>query len=107
MTTTSKESDEEFESQLECLGEKLERYITTSLPIKRENKNDKTITYKLIFLYSVRFMPSLLSYLADNLTKGLHNHKCKDYKSDLEYVIAKENALAFKCIDCNKNYGKI
>ena len=52
-------------------------------------------------------MPSLVSCLADNLTKGLHNHKCKDYKSDLEYAIAKENALAFKYIDCNKIIVKI
>lgn len=51
-------------------------------------------------------MSSSLSRLADNFVKGLHKDKWKDWESDLEYVTAEENALAFTCIDCSKNYKK-
>ena len=88
------------ESQLECPREKIEKYITTSSTIKRENENDNTLTCKIIFLYSIRFMSSSLSCLANNRTKGLYKNKFKDCRSDLEYDIAEE------CIDCNKNFEK-
>ena len=47
-----KELTEEFEQQLECLGRNTEKYITFSVPIK----NSKTITYKIIFIDSAKFM---------------------------------------------------
>ena len=34
----------EFDGQLECLGENTEKYITFSVPIKKELDNGKTIT---------------------------------------------------------------
>ena len=48
-----------------------------------------TITYKIKFIDSVRFMPSSLSSLADNLSEGLHNNKFKYCKSYLEYILFK------------------
>ena len=59
----------EFKGNLECLGENLEKYITFSAPIKKEHDNGKTITYKLKFIDSCRFMQSSLSNLVDNLSK--------------------------------------
>ena len=47
----------------------IEKYITFLAPIKKENKNAKTITYKIKSISSLKFMSSLLSNLADNLTK--------------------------------------
>ena len=51
-----------------------------------------------------------LSSLTDNLTKGLNKGKCKDYKSSLEYMAAKESLLTFKCKDynitCVKKFGE-
>ena len=48
----------EFKSKLNCIGEK---YITFSVPIKKEVNNydskKKTIKYKLKFIDSFRFMP--------------------------------------------------
>ena len=35
-----KELAEEFKAQFECLGENTEKYITFSVPIKREHNND-------------------------------------------------------------------
>ena len=34
---------EEFIGQFECLGENTEKYITFSVPIKKENEDGKTI----------------------------------------------------------------
>ena len=47
-----KELTEEFEQQFEWLGGNTEKYITFSVPIK----NGKTITSKIIFIDSAKFM---------------------------------------------------
>ena len=47
-----------------------------------------------------------LSGQAGNLPEGLRKDKFKDCKSGLEYIIAKDSILIFKCVDCNKNYDK-
>ena len=39
----------------------------------------KKSTNKIKFVDSFRFMSSSLSNLVDNLSKGLHNDKCKSY----------------------------
>ena len=57
----------EFVSQLECLRENTEKYITFSVPISKKLDNGKTITYKLKFIDSFRFMSTSLSSLVDNL----------------------------------------
>ena len=47
---------EEFKGEVECLGENTEKYITFSMPLKKENDNSKKITYKLKFINSYIFM---------------------------------------------------
>ena len=64
-----KELAEEFKGQFECLGENTEKYITFSVPIKKELDNSKTTTYKLKFIDSLRFMNTSISDLVDNLSK--------------------------------------
>ena len=54
------------------------------------------------FIDSARFMDSSLSTLADNLTERLHKDKCKDCKSSLEYVTAKDITIIFQCVECDK-----
>ena len=46
----------EFDSQYKCLGENTEKYITFSVPISKKLGNVKTVTYKLKFIGSFRFM---------------------------------------------------
>ena len=94
-----KELVKEFEGNFECLGENTEKYITSSVPIKKniENKHME-ITYKIKFIYSFRFMAMSLSKLVDNLTEDIHGDKCVDCKSD--------EALIFRCFNCKKNYKK-
>ena len=87
---TIKELAEEFEGQFEYFTEK---YKTFSVPIKKENENHKTITYEIKFLESLIFMASLLSSLADNLVEGLRKEKCKNCKSDLEYMAGNGGSL--------------
>ena len=97
---------EEFEGQFKCLGENTEKYITFSVPIKKELTNDKTITYKLKFIDSFRFMSSSLSNLVDNLSDRLHSDDCTDCKSYLGYMSIKDDQLIYRCFDCKKNYEK-
>ena len=76
-----KELVNEFHGNFEYLGENTEKYITFSVPLKREIKNKKKIieiTYKIKFIDSFRFMSTSLSKLVDNLSEGLHNNKCTD-----------------------------
>ena len=63
-----KELAEEFKGEFECLGENPEKYISFSVPIKKENNNGETITYKIKFVDTCRFMQSKLSDLVDNLS---------------------------------------
>ena len=66
----------EFKGKFDCLGENTEKYITFSLPIKKELNNDKEIIYKLKFIDSYRFMSTSLSSLVDNLSEII-NKDCK------------------------------
>ena len=51
-------------------------------------------------------MSSLLSKLIDNLSEGLHNNKCLDCESCLDYMKTKNEKLILKCINCKQNYEK-
>ena len=68
----------------------MEKYITFSVPIKKECDNGKTITYKLKFIDSFRFMPTSLSELVDNMSGNFNSIECKS---------CTKNNL---CQECNK-----
>ena len=78
------------------------------MPIKKKIENkDLKITYKIKFIDSYRFMSSSLSKLVDNLSEGIHNNKCFDCNSCLDYVrITKNEKLLLKCFNCNNYYEK-
>ena len=97
---------EEFYGQLECFGENTEKYITLSVPTSKELDNGKTISCRLKFIDSFRFMSASLSSLVDNLSEKLYSDKCKDCKSELDYMSVKHNQLIFQCPECKKNYKK-
>ena len=103
-----KELVKEFEGNFDCLGENTEKYITFLVLLKKkiDNKNLE-ITFKKKFIDSFRFMSSSLSKLVDNLSEGIHNNKCSDCKSNLDYVrITKNKKLLLKCFNCNIYYKK-
>ena len=103
-----KELVKEFDGNFECLGENTEKYITFSVPIKKKIENkDIEITYKIKFIDSYRFMSMPLSTLIDNLSEGIHNNKCADCKSCLDYVRSTKNEkLILKCFNCKTYYRK-
>ena len=90
----------------------MEKYITFSVRIKKEVINNygdkKTITYKLKFIDSFRFMSNLLSELVDNTSEIF---KSKEFKSCIErnkinseycFVRLKNDRLIYKCKECKK-----
>ena len=120
-----KELVKEFEGNFECLGENTEKYITFSVPIKKKIENkDLEITYKIKFNDSYRFMASSLSKLVDNLSEGIHNNKCSDCDSNLDYIKItaertagpsalarsslerKNEKLILECYNCKQRYKK-
>ena len=113
-----KDLAEESEGEFECLGENTEKYITFSIPIKKGiRKRDKDgddkiikISYKIKLIDSFRYMSTSLSNLVSNLSERLHNDRCIDCKSCLDYMSIKDNQLIFRCSSCKeiikKNFNK-
>ena len=102
----------EFYGQLECLGENTEKYITFSAPISKELDNCKTVTYKLKFIDSFKFMPTSLSSLVDNLSE-IYKKECKGceerrkVKSVCNFTGLKNNKLNYECKECKKRWLKL
>ena len=103
-----KELVKEFDGSFNCLGKNTEKYITFSVPLKKkiENKASIEINYKIKFIDSYIFMSSSLSKLADNLSEGIHNNKCSDCESNLDYIKIKNEKLLLKCFNCDSYYKK-
>ena len=55
---------------------------------------------------SYRFMSSSLSKLVDNLSEELHNNKCLNCESCLDYIKTKNEKLILKCFNCKTYYEK-
>ena len=90
-----------------CLGEDAEKYITFKVPLKKENKDGKLITYKLKFIDSYRFVNRSLSDLADNLSE-INKQECKKCKETYTYHTRKNDTLIYRCKKCNnKSYKSI
>ena len=62
---------EEVKGEPNCIGENMKKYLTFSVPIKKEFDENKTIAYKLRFIDSLRFMSTSLSELVDNILENL------------------------------------
>ena len=69
-----KELASEFEGSFECIGENSEIYKSFSVPIKKEvikidkdgKKSVETVSYKIKFTDSMKFMATSLTKLVDN-----------------------------------------
>ena len=105
---------EEFRGEeFECLGENTQKYISFSVPVKKERNNDigETIAYKIKFIDSCRFMSSKLPNLVDNLSK-INNKdfkicmERKNIKSECEFIELKNKRWNYKCKECNGTSNK-
>ena len=90
-----------------CSGGDTEKYITFTVPLKKENKNGNPATCKLKFMHRLRFMNSSLSTLVDNLSQinKQECNKCKERKNEpinCTHVGYENNRLTYKC-DKSKN----
>ena len=47
-----------------------------------------------------------LSKLVDNLSEGIHNNKCFDCGSNLDYIKTKNEKLILECYNCKQRYRK-
>ena len=73
----TKQLAREFKGNFECIGENTEKYITFSVPIKKEHDSGKPSIYRIKFIDSCRFMQSSPSNLVDNLSE-IHNKGSKN-----------------------------
>ena len=107
-----KELAYKFEGQFKCLGENVEKYKTFSASVEKElakidedgNESVLTISYKVKFIDTGRFMASLLSNLVDNLVEEVQKIKCKICDCFIECENVKDNSIKYKCLSCNKDY---
>ena len=51
-------------------------------------------------------MASSLSKLVDNLSEGIHNNKCSDCGSNLDYIKIENEKLILECYNCKQRYKK-
>ena len=72
--------------------------------MKDDNESVVTISYKIKFIDSAKFMATSLWNLVDNLTEGIPKIKCKVCDYFLEYESVKDNLIKYKCLSCNKEY---
>ena len=99
---------EEFKSELNCIGKNMEKYITFSVPIKKEGDNGKKVSYKLRFIDSFRFMSTSLSELADNMSRIFTSIECKsciekiEINSECCFAGLKNNRSIYKCKKCKE-----
>ena len=90
----------------------MEKYITFSVPIKKECDNGKTITGKLRCIDSFRFMSASLSGLVDNMSGIFNSIECKScmekikINSECCFVGLKNNRLIYKCKECKEEWKR-
>ena len=73
--------------------------------VKDGNEIITTISYKIKFINSSRFIASSLSNLVDNLSEWTGKIKYKDCYCFLEYESVKDNLIKYKCLSCNKDFS--
>ena len=104
---------EEFKGELSCIGENMEKYITFSVPIKKEGDNDKKIAYKLRFIDSFRLMSTFLSELVDNMSGIFNSIECKSciekikINSECCFAGLKNKRLIYKCKKCEEKWKRL
>ena len=86
----------------------MEKYITFFASIMKKRDDDKTITHKLRFIESFRFMTASLSDLVDNMSKIFISKVCINCKernninAECNFNGPKGVELEYKCRECGR-----
>ena len=93
-------------ADLECLLEKMStcqnnpnESSTTEI-----NKYTPSVIHYLLIVHLIN--REINSIIIDNLSEGIHNNKCDDCESCLDYIRTKNEKLIFKCFNCKQYYEK-
>ena len=108
----------EFRSEMRCIPLNTNKYMSFSVPIKKEIKEQKeekkqkkkVITYNLKFIDSAKDMNSALSALVNNLSEinqcNCEEDKDKRIKTKIKKVNSKEKVI-IKCKTCNSKESQL
>ena len=94
-----------FKAELNCIEDNMKKYITFSVSIKKECNDGKTITCKLRFIDSFRFMSTSLSELVDNMSGIFNSIECKSCTESC-FVGLKNNRLIYRCKKCKEEWKR-
>ena len=72
---------------------------------KEGNKTTESISHKIKFIDSMRFLATSVSNLVDNLTGGIHQLKCKNCNCFLEYKNIKDSLIEYNCSSSSKYFS--
>ena len=106
----------EFRSEMRCIPLNTNKYISFSIPIRKEIKEEqkeqkkKVITYNLKFIDSAKHMNSALSTLVNNLSE-INKCKCEEDKDKrikikIKKVNSKERVIT-SCKTCNSKESQL
>ena len=102
-----KDLAKEFKSDIYCIGENTEKYISFSIPIPYHNKkiDNETINYNLKFIDSYSFLDFSLDSLVHNLSEIQNKSciRCKERNKTIqpcEFVKLDDHKLMYRCLEC-------
>ena len=105
----------EFRSEMRCIPLNTNKYMSFSIPIKKEIKEQKeqrkkVITYNLKFIDTAKHMNSALSTLVNNLSEinkcNCEEDKDKRIKIKIKKVNSKERVIT-SCKTCNSKDSQL
>ena len=88
------------------------KFITFSALIKKKCNGGKTITHKLMFIDSFRFMSASLSDLVNNMSGIFNSIECiscmgrEKVNSECFFVGLKNNRLIYRCRECKNEWKR-
>ena len=100
---------------IKYIEENTEKYKTFSIPIQEKeiikineggNGSVVTISYKITFIETRKFMAKLLSNIVDFLTEVIQKIMRKDWDCFLECESVKDNSTKYKHLFCSEDYSK-